>query len=70
MSKKNETSKTKAQCAIQSVRLSLPTTKEIREAREAYDKRAYAGHFAGDEPWKHFHAGIEWMLARIDSNEA
>lgn len=70
MSKKTKDSKTEAQCAIQSVRLSLPTTKEIREARQDYNKRAYAGHFAGDDPWKHFHAGVEWMLARIESNEA
>ena len=47
------------------VRLSLPSTKELREAREAYNKRAIAGHFDGDEPWKHFHAGVEWMLSRI-----
>lgn len=53
------------------IRLSLPSTKEIREAREAYNKRAIAGHFDGDEPWRHFHAGIEWTLSRIvDGNEA
>ena len=53
---------------LRSVRLMLPTTKEIRDARKDYDKRAYAGHFAGDEPWKHFHAGVEWMLGRIEGN--
>ena len=46
-------------------RISLPTTRELREAREAYNQQAIAGHFDGDEPWKHFHAGIEWLLNRI-----
>ena len=71
---KTEAEKTETQQGngvLPCVRLSLPTTKELREAREAYNKRAINGHFDGDEPWKHFHAGVEWMLSRIvDGNEA
>jgi len=54
-------------CDIQNDKISLPTTKEIKKAKQEYDKRAYFGHFAGDDPWKHFQAGVEWVLARIDN---
>jgi hypothetical protein len=68
---KDKSKKEEKQCAIHIVRLSLPSTKELREAREAYNNRAISGHFDGDEPWKHFHAGVEWMLSRnVDGNEA
>lgn len=55
---------------LANVRLSLPSTKELRKARSDYDKRAYAGHFAGDEPKRHWMAGVEWMFDRIKENEA
>jgi len=47
------------------IKANIPTTEKMRKARQNYNKRAYSGHFAGDEPWKHFHAGVEWLLNEL-----
>lgn len=69
MDKNIKNSKTNSEHTnIRNVKILLPTTEEIREACKEYDERAYFGHFAGDEPGKHFQAGVEWLLVRIKNN--
>lgn len=38
------------------------TTEELRKARKEYNQRAIDNHFDGDEPWKHFQAGVDWII--------
>ena len=68
-SKNNET----AQLGIGDVTLSLPSQEEIDEQIDKYAFRVpYDGsnNFYDEVALKHYKAGIEWLLGRIQGNEA
>jgi hypothetical protein len=50
---------------IEHFELQLPTEEEIKEASNAYNRRAYAGHIDGDEPLLHWMSGVEWLLSKL-----
>jgi len=49
-------------CAQQS---SNVTDEDIEKAAKNYDRRAYCGHYAGEEPSYHFKAGAKAMRDRV-----
>jgi len=55
---------------IGSVRLSLPTTKELREARELYELQVKSNSMIDKPISGHWQEGVEWILSRIiEGNE-
>ena len=70
MSRDNKNNKTE-QCTIPFVRLSLPTTKELREARELYELQVKSNSMMNKPISGHWQEGVEWILSRIiEGNEA
>ena len=58
-------------CNLQSVRLSLPTTKELRDARELYELQVKSNSMMNKPISGHWQEGVEWILSRIiEGNEA
>ena len=47
------------------VRISLPTTKELRDARGLYEMQVKSNSMLNKTISKHFQEGVEWMLNRV-----
>ena len=40
--------------------------KEMKKKAKDYDRSAYCGHFAGEDPSYHFEVGAQWMYRKLN----